>query len=439
MRRIIKLITLLTLVLALLVQAACAEPAPTLKAVYDALLAEGSDYSQFKAMYAEYFPGIEYTETLRDDGFTLAISGNEYFNGSWDFALDGDYLTAEMDAEDLSGVMLIIYLIDAVADVHGMNPHLVNSYVNGMNAHDMTSDDFAMTMDENGTSVRLNIARPWAMAELDQLALDEAALQYEPLSEEFTSMASSCGKMMMVANGNVDGVKILIGEYGGLDELALTSMINVVNVLKPNGCEDFIANYTELADASAEGYSVNLNLRMDTVGEIIDDASEDYSYALIRFGTENDGLAEAGVNEYDPPAPEEPPTVEALTEDYFKVVAGLEVDRAGGSLATAICASKVCAFAEAYSLYNPDVEPLRANLLDAFEAMDKDSQNAFLTNFDAVRDLLEACLEDYDAQRGIFEDAGVVDTMDRIMYDPLNRLAWMHLRDYTMTMGNSDD
>ena len=36
----------------------------------------------------------------------------------------------------------------------------------------------------------------------------------------------------------------------------------------------------------------------------------------------------------------------------------------------------------------------------------------------------------------VFEDAGVTETMDEVMYDPLNRLAWKNLRDHTLTMGN---
>ena len=106
------------------------------------------------------------------------------------------------------------------------------------------------------------------------------------------------------------------------------------------------------------------------------------------------------------------------------------------SLKTAVAASKVCAFAEAHALYNPDVEPLRANMLAAFEAMSAEDQAAFWQGFDAVRALLDDCLEDWEARRPQFEDAGVADAMDEIMYDPLNRLAWENLRDHTLTMGN---
>ena len=134
--------------------------------------------------------------------------------------------------------------------------------------------------------------------------------------------------------------------------------------------------------------------------------------------------------------PAEAPTVEALAEGYFKVLANLEVGTAGASLKTAIAADAVCHFAENNLLYNPDVDALRANMVEAFDAMGEDEQNAFWQGFDAVRPLLDDCLEDWEANRAQFEDAGVAESMDEIMYDPLNRLAWENLRDHTLTMGN---
>lgn len=121
------------------------------------------------------------------------------------------------------------------------------------------------------------------------------------------------------------------------------------------------------------------------------------------------------------------------------MLANLESGTAGASLKTAIAASEVCTFAETHELYNPDVEPLRASMLAAFEGMDEDEQVAFWTNFDTVRALLDECLEDYDANRAIFEDAGAADAMDEVMYDPLNRLAWENLRDHTLTLGNDEN
>lgn len=138
----------------------------------------------------------------------------------------------------------------------------------------------------------------------------------------------------------------------------------------------------------------------------------------------------------EPPEPAEAPTAQSLAEGYFGVLAGLEYGTAGASLKAAIAASEVCAFAAEYALYNPDVDALRANMLAAFEAMDEDAQTAFWEGFDSVRPLLDDCLADWEANRPLFEDAGVAEAMDEVMYDPLNRLAWENLRDHTFAMGN---
>ena len=140
---------------------------------------------------------------------------------------------------------------------------------------------------------------------------------------------------------------------------------------------------------------------------------------------------------FESPAPA--PSAEAFAERYWAVLAGLETGTAGASLKTAAAAEKLCAFAVENELWNPDTEALRANLLSAFEGMSAEEQAAAQAGFDAVRALLDACLEDWQAQRGLFEDAGAATAMDEVMGDPLNRLAWENLRNHTLTMGNAPD
>lgn len=433
MRNIAKRIILLTTVLALLLtQVAVAELDETVKGIYDALVAEDSGYSQTKAMYMAYYPDTVYQETLEDDGFTIAVSGNEYMEGSWTFKRDGDYLTAGFGSEDYSGFMMTLEVVKAVGAYFGMNTGLITSYVNGLGALGIESDNFKMSDDGAGTtSLSINISGPWDMKELDDMAFDEVSLaQYEPLNGEFVSMGGSIGKMMMIANGSVDDLTLLVGEYGGLDALAHRSIINIVKALQPTGWEDFVANYTVLKDAEAEGYRVQLNVDVRTVGEIIEGANDDYSFALLRFGSASAGDGEQDASD----APTEAPTADEFSQGYFSVLMGLESDTAGASLKTAIAASDVCAFARDHQLNNPDDEPLRANMLAAYEALGGEEQALFMKSFDAVC----ALLDDYDANRAVFEDAGVADTMDEMMADPQSRLAWENLRDCTLATVNGN-
>ena len=441
MKKLISLMIVLALALTLLAQAVCAETGDAVKGIFDALTAEDSDYSKTKAMYAEFFEGIQWEEAVEGDSIAIKIANSEYMDGSWSFTQDGDYLTATFGGEDYTGLTLTMSVLQAVGSYLGMEADVMSGYVNGLSFLGIESDNFAIQQDEAaGTmTVRINDAAPWDMKELDQMVLDENIV--EPLEEGYTSTAANFGKLMMVANKNDDGMTILLGEFGGLDDLAYRSIINVVGILKPAGWDDFTANYTELADVDTSVYSVKLNVAMDEVREIIEDPKESYSYSILRFAS---GAAygeefTAEDNDSETPAPAQAPTVEEFAEGYFNVLVNLESGTAGASLKTAIAASEVCAFAEAHELYNPDVEPLRANMLAAFEALDEDGQAAFWTNFDAVRALLDDCLADYDANRAVFEDAGVADAMDEVMYDPLNRLAWENLRDHTLTMGNAEN
>ena len=435
------LITLLALVFALLMQLASAEPAAVVQGVFDALTKEDSDYNQSKAMYVEYFEDIQWEEAVEGDSITISIANGEFMDGSWTFTQEGDYLTATFDGEDHTGLFFAMSMMKAVGSYLGMEADVMSGYVNGLNFLGIESDNFVMEQDEAAgtTTVRINDAAPWDMKELDEMVLDETIV--EPPEEGYTSTAANFGKLMMVANVEDDGMTILLGEHGGLDDLAYQSIINVVSILKPAGWDDFTAAYTELADVDTGVYTVKLNADMAEVSEIIYDAKDSYSYAILRFASgaaygEEFTAEESG---FEAPAPAEAPTVEALAEGYFNVLANLESGTAGASLKTAVAASEVCAFAEAHELYNPDVEAMRANMLEAFEGMDEDEQAAFWTNFDTVRALLDECLEDYDANRAVFEDAGVADAMDEVMYDPLNRLAWENLRDHTLTMGNDEN
>lgn len=146
-------------------------------------------------------------------------------------------------------------------------------------------------------------------------------------------------------------------------------------------------------------------------------------------GGDENAVEDAGI-ETPPPAPA--PTAQELAEGYFNVVSGIEFATAGASLKTAVAASEVCAFAVKHDLYNPDTEPLAANLRAAYEGMGEDERAAFWEGFDAVRTLVDDYLAEGKDSHAVLEDAGVADAMDEMMSDPLSRQAWENLRDQTM-------
>lgn len=286
MKKIEKIITLLTLTLALLLsQVAFAEPSEALQGIYDALVAEGSAFDQMKVMYAEYMPDATFDAALDGDSIVISFANTGNADGSWSFTQDGDYLTTSFATGDMNGAALIIYMVQAIGDYYDMsNASLMMPYVNGLGAMGLESDNLKIVQDEAGETVSLYIAGPWDMKELDEMVLSADTLSFDALSEDFVSCASSAGKVMLIGNGDVNDFTILLGEFGGLDDLAYQSLMNAVAVFQPKGWESFTESYTELAEADADGYTVALNVDEATVGEIIDDVNADYSYAVIHFG-----------------------------------------------------------------------------------------------------------------------------------------------------------
>ena len=291
------------------------------------------------------------------------------------------------------------------------------------------SDNFSMTEDEAaGTfTFKLNIAGPWDMKELDQMVLNEAVLDAEPLGEDYTSQGGSVGKMQYLANGNVDSYTVLFAEYGGLDDVAYQSIVNLVTLRKPTGWEAFLADFTELKDLETDDYIVDLDPDDETIAEIMGERNDKFGYALVRFGSEEYGEVEYEI--YVPDA-------EALADFYFHVVADVQNDAAGASLAEAAAACDVLAFATGNELWLADVDTLRANMLEAWESLTDDERAAFDESFPALNELLSGCFEDWDANRGSFDDAGVADTMEELMENGTAQWSWDTLSAHTWTLGN---
>ena len=133
------------------------------------------------------------------------------------------------------------------------------------------------------------------------------------------------------------------------------------------------------------------------------------------------------------------PTPEAFAEEYFKVIGGIEQGTAGSSLKMAQATAAAARFAISNELWDPDVELLRKNMLEGWESLSAEEQSAFDANFIGVAQLIDSCLEDWESNQGIFDDAGAAEDMEALVFDPLNRLAWENLCAHTLTMGNSEE
>lgn len=135
---------------------------------------------------------------------------------------------------------------------------------------------------------------------------------------------------------------------------------------------------------------------------------------------------------------EEAPSVEDFCEDYFLPANSWHPGTAGSSLKLAAAACEVLEFAEDEDLWNTDIPAMRDNMLKAFESLSDDDRAVFDENFMSIYALIDSCFEDWESNRGMFEDSGTAGKMAALLADPMVKVSWEVLRNHTFTMGNSD-
>ena len=132
------------------------------------------------------------------------------------------------------------------------------------------------------------------------------------------------------------------------------------------------------------------------------------------------------------------PSAQELADQYFREVASYQPGTAGSSLKKAMRASHVLSFAVEKELRNTDIPAFRENLLSGWMLLSDEERAYFDENFLAICEQIDACFVDWESNRGVFEDAGAVDTMEVLLTTPNAKEDWDTLKAHTLTMGNSD-
>jgi len=125
------------------------------------------------------------------------------------------------------------------------------------------------------------------------------------------------------------------------------------------------------------------------------------------------------------------PSEEEFAVSYFKMIgdSALSLDKK---------ACEALNFAADSELWHADREAMRDNMFRAWESLAEAEQSAFDSSFMDVVYLLDACFEDWPANRATFTD-GRDARMDALLAEPLYQEAWRTLLGNTLTLGNSDD
>ena len=110
----------------------------------------------------------------------------------------------------------------------------------------------------------------------------------------------------------------------------------------------------------------------------------------------------------------------------------------GSALRNAQGACNLLAFAESADYANISLTNREESVSGAYLSMSDEQREEFSSNFAAILDFMESAFRDYASVRGVFDDAGVADTMDSLMDADNAREQWDALSlDILTVTGNS--
>ena len=288
-----KMIVLLVAVAALLSMAACGgeagkKDASVMQGIFDKLTAN-ADYAEWKSS----FSATTFEEKLDGDSIVCSAAGEEGMNGTFTFTLDGDYIVNTTDEGDYSAYAIMMYLKEAVADYYGMNNMLMTGYIAGLESAGLENKYLYTETADGKSTTRLYAAGEWKMEGLDEMNVDEQALEYcDVLGENPNSFYINAGRITAASIGSADDLNLMVGEYGENTEKTLQAILAIVRKQQPNGYETFEKEFTELKETSGDGYAVFFGIPEEVAANHEYKAAEGYSYVTVTFSADAEPAGE---------------------------------------------------------------------------------------------------------------------------------------------------
>ena len=250
--------------------------------IFEIMTKEGSGYSELKSMDTY----TEYSEKLDGNTITVTAKG-EYVNGSWDYVLEGDYVVNTTPSDEYMGISIFSYLSDAVGEYLGMDTDLLNGFLKAISLAGVESNYVQMAYDETTDTFtsKIYVAGPFDFSVLDSVYINEEALYIvEPLDENSHNYVTGAGKVNMYAYGSKDSLDIYFAEHGGRTDLTYKSLLESVKALQPEGYEDFVKDYTALAEVETDDYQVSFVEDREEIPEYFMELDEHQKFTKVHFG-----------------------------------------------------------------------------------------------------------------------------------------------------------
>lgn len=234
--------------------------ADCMQKVFENLTKADSDYSKVKKDYTEY---VAISERIEGNSIIITAQAKtadyESLNGTWTYALEGDYIVNTYKTSEMFGYTLGLYITQAVSDYLEMDYELVNGYMSAVIKKNLKSDYYSMTIDDAAETIsqKIYVAGKYDLSVIDNLYIDKDSLDLlDTLTATITNMATGIGKVSATTFGSKDSFQIIIGEYGDVTELSYKSILEIVKKAQPIGYDEFLKNYTKLEAVSTDYYTV---------------------------------------------------------------------------------------------------------------------------------------------------------------------------------------
>ncbi len=222
-----------------------------------------------------------YTDKLVGDTLTISVD-NDYDKGSYNFTIDGDYITLTAKKDDISAAIIYLEIAAAVAEYNNMDSALVKSYINAVFT-DNLEDKYAKHIEKDDKEIySFYIADQFDLSLLDSISIKEKDLEFFDAFKESTSFAGSKGNFIYRGYGDSKESYIIFGQRNGFNDNAYDNLLVLIKHFYPKEYNNFTKNYTKIEEKSFGKFSINYLTNEEEIEEVFGD-SNTKNYKLIKI------------------------------------------------------------------------------------------------------------------------------------------------------------
>lgn len=219
-----------------------------------------------------------------EDNKIIITAESEYYNGDYEYVLDGDFITTKSDSEDNLGAVLLLYISEAIAEYYDMDSLQFQSYINTVYGKDLKSDYVKYEGTEDAGTYYIYAKGKIDMSILDTINYTEEDLDfYDAFGKDSTSMYSTLANFIFYAAGDSNDSSIILGHRGELNAQVYDNILVLVKHFYPKQYDNFVKNYTEIGEKDFGKFSIKYLTDKEEINEIFEDKVDSYKFIKISY------------------------------------------------------------------------------------------------------------------------------------------------------------